>query len=137
VIGTGPHFTEQVQAEFRNATLKGNNAALRVCMERLVPPARQPNPTFKLPSIRSAADLPRASAAVVKAVAAGELSAQEAESMMRLLEIDQRLREASELAPRIDRLEQRDREAANLQLVSRADTAIPSTIGDTGSNDAQ
>jgi hypothetical protein len=60
--------------------LKGNNTALKLAMERTIPPAKPSNPVFKLPPIRSAADLLLASASVLKAMGAGDLSPQEGES---------------------------------------------------------
>ena len=82
--------------------LKGDKSAMRICMERLIPLARHKTPAFELPSIRSAADLPRASSAILKAAAKGTISAQDAEAFMRLLEMDQRLFGSQQLTSRIE-----------------------------------
>ena len=115
----GPAITKKCVSE----ALKGNNSALRLCMERIVPPARYQNPAFRLPPIRSAADLVVASASVLKAMGAGELSPQEGESFMRVIESYQKLYESHELAMRVQALEQRRTDAAGTELVAEAGVA--------------
>ncbi len=101
--------------------MKGDKSALRLCIERLIPPARPQSVAFKLPSLRSAADLPRASAAILKATAEGTLSVQEAEGLMRMLELQQRLLGGSELTMRIEALERRGATGTAVELVEEAE----------------
>src|SRR4051794_12138334 len=105
--------------------LKGNNSALRLCMERILPPAKSQNPAFKLPPIRSAADLLVASASVLKAMAGGDLSPQEGESCMRVIESYQKLHESQELTRRVQALEQRTTDAIGTELVSDPGGVFP------------
>src|SRR5262245_36485249 len=58
--------------------LEGNTTALRMCLERPVPPRRERCVTFELPKIETAADAANASATVLAECAAGNLSASEA-----------------------------------------------------------
>lgn len=59
--------------------LDRDSAALRLCLERMLPPKRQRYVTFELASeIRSSADAVRTSAAVLSACASGEISSEEA-----------------------------------------------------------
>jgi hypothetical protein len=56
----------------------GDMAALRLCMDRLAPPRKDRLVMFELPTITSAADAVKASAALVAAVADGDLTPAEA-----------------------------------------------------------
>lgn len=64
----------------------GNLAALRLCLARLAPPGRDRRIAFDLPSIDSLADAFRAQAALLDAVAAGDLSPSEAGELGRLVD---------------------------------------------------
>jgi hypothetical protein len=110
--------------------LKGDRIAMRLCMERMVPPARQPTNAFKLPPIRSAADVPRASAAVIKAAAAGDLTPQEAESFLRMFQTHVQLQESSELALRVQTLERGAADGAGADLVAGAEPAAATSMSD-------
>jgi hypothetical protein len=122
----GPAITKKCVSE----ALKGNNTALRLCMERIVPPAKPSNPVFKLPPIRSAADLLLASASVLKAMGAGDLSPQEGESFMRVIESYQKLHESHELAMRVQALEQRTTHAVGTELGAEPDRAAEMLASD-------
>src|SRR4051794_23549506 len=111
-------FAPAIMKKCVSESLKGNNSALRLCMERILPPAKPQNPAFKLPPIRSAADLLVASATVLKAMANGDLSPQEGESFMRVIESYQKLHESQELTPRVQALEQRTTDAIGTELVA-------------------
>ncbi len=54
--------------------LAGDMAALRLCLERIAPPRRNAPVAFELPPITGAADAAQAVAAVLAAVAAGDLT---------------------------------------------------------------
>jgi hypothetical protein len=64
----------------------GNLTALRMCMQRLVPPAQNRVVAFDLPTVASAADAARAQAAVLQALAAGELAPSEAVEVSRVVD---------------------------------------------------
>lgn len=60
----------------------GDSTALRLCLERIVPPIKEASIQLDdLPSIDSASDLPKAVAALLSAVAGGRLTPSEAKTM--------------------------------------------------------
>ena len=87
--------------------LAGDTTALRLCLERLAPP-RKDNPVeFPIPRLCSAHDAVQAAAAIVQAVAGGELTPLEAAQVMSLIDSFRRTLETSELEVRIAALEGR------------------------------
>ena len=64
---------------------EGNPMALRFCLERLLPPRKDRPVSFTLPKIKSAADLPRASLAILEAVSQGEITLMEGRALTDLL----------------------------------------------------
>ena len=86
--------------------LAGDMVALRLCLERLAPPRKDRPVPFALPKMESADDAVRAGAALLEAVAAGELTPMEANELGRLVESYAKALEVSDLAKRLDRLEQ-------------------------------
>lgn len=85
--------------------LEGDSVALRLCLERLVPPCKDSPITIELPPITSAADVVSASAAVLSAVGAGEISPDEAGRVMALLTAHKNIVETGDLERRIAALE--------------------------------
>lgn len=86
--------------------LAGDVTALRLCLERIVPPARErPLPAIELPELASAADLPPAVAALVRCTAEGGLTASELGAFVGLLTGWARAHEVAELEARIAALE--------------------------------
>jgi hypothetical protein len=61
----------------------GDIAAIRICMERLVPPRKSDPVVFDLPRLDTAADAVAALSAVVAAVATGDLTPSEAADLTR------------------------------------------------------
>jgi hypothetical protein len=66
--------------------LGGDGLALRICMDRIEPPRRDRPVPFDLPKLTEAADAREAFAAVVRAVAEGELTPSEALILAKLIE---------------------------------------------------
>ncbi len=85
--------------------LGGDTVALRLCMERLVPPRKDSPITLELPPIATAGDVVTASAAVLGAVGAGEISPDEAGRVMALLTAHKNIVETGDLERRIAALE--------------------------------
>lgn len=83
--------------------------ALRLCLERLVPPRKDSPITIDLPSITTAVDVVAASAAILTAVGAGEISPDEAGRVMTLLTAHRAIVEAGDLEQRISALEEKER----------------------------
>ena len=85
--------------------LAGDSTALRLCLDRVIPPRRSPVVQISIPALRSTRDAVEASARVVQAAADGEITLADAEALGRLLELNRRLIETEELARRISDLE--------------------------------
>ena len=88
------------------AALGGDMAALRLCLDRIVPPRRERPVTFRIPPLKSAEDAAVAMAAITEAVAVGELLLGEAESASALVERFVRTIEAGEFEKRLRTLEE-------------------------------
>lgn len=86
---------------------KGDAVALKLCVERLLPAraARDRWVQLDVPSVRAAADLVAASAAVVERCASGEITLSEAKEFMSLIDAQRRAIETADLAVRIEALE--------------------------------
>lgn len=87
----------------------GDTVALRLCLDRLLPPRKDRPIAFALPPIETTDDLPRATGAIVAAVAAGELTPAEAAEISKTLDVHVRAIEATELHRRMAALEARGR----------------------------
>jgi hypothetical protein len=85
--------------------LEGDMAALRLCLERVLPPRRDRPVTFDLPKLETASDSLNASAAILAACAAGSLSPGEAADIMDLLSVHVRTIEIVEIEARLTTLE--------------------------------
>ena len=87
--------------------LAGDGPALRLCLDRIAPPRKDGPVSFPLPSISSAADAVTASTSLLQAVAAGDVTPDEAGRVMALLTAHKALVEAGDLEARITALEAR------------------------------
>lgn len=85
--------------------LDGDGVALRLCLDRLAPPRKDAPVSFALPAIRTAADTVTASAALLDAVATGDVTPDEAGRVMALLTAHKALVETADLETRIATLE--------------------------------
>ena len=83
----------------------GNVVALRLCLERLIPPRKDRPITMKLPQVESVGDLPKALEAVLKAVAQGEITPSEGQYMAAMLETYRKGVELADLEARLTALE--------------------------------
>ena len=96
--------------------LAGDQVALRLCMERLLPPRKDVPVKLPLPEINSPNDLIKALAAVVAAVSQGELTPMEAAPIGKLLEATTKAVEAHDIDERLEQLEQRLQLAPMLEM---------------------
>ena len=87
--------------------LGGDVTALRVCLERLIPPARERALMVSLPAVATAADLPTAVARVIDLVATGEITPGEGSKLVELLDGWRSALEMSEIEARLVALEGR------------------------------
>ena len=88
---------------------EGDTTALRLCLDRLLPPRRRRPVAFKLPTkIETAADAVHASSAVLTACAEGNLSPGEAAEIMKLISSHIQLLEITEIETRLTALEKEE-----------------------------
>jgi hypothetical protein len=85
--------------------LDGDTTALRLVLERILPPCKDRPVTFTLPKLETAADAVKATAALVEAVASGDLTPGEAGELAKLVEGFVKAFELREIEQRLDRLE--------------------------------
>jgi hypothetical protein len=86
--------------------LEGDTTALRLCLERLCPPRKDsPLSLAGLPKIKTTMDLPKASAAILEAVAKGTITPSEGQALAGLVESHRKTLEMSELEARVAALE--------------------------------
>jgi hypothetical protein len=84
----------------------GDMGALRLCMDRLLPARRDRAVNFALPKLETPADAVKANAALVEAVAEGELTPSEAAELAKLVEGFTRTVDLHDIQARLDKLEQ-------------------------------
>jgi hypothetical protein len=66
--------------------LAGDMVALRLCMDRIVPPRKDRYVAFSLPTMKEPADAAKGLSAIVDAVASGDLTPGEASELTKLVE---------------------------------------------------
>jgi hypothetical protein len=81
----------------------GDLTALRLCLDRILPPRKDRPLTFSFPAITNPAEAASTISAVLSAVASGELTPTEAGEVGKLIDTYVKAVEASELAARIAR----------------------------------
>jgi hypothetical protein len=87
--------------------LEGDIAALRLCVDRVLPARRDRPVAFELPKIETAADASEASSAVLGACAEGTLSTREAAEVMALIATHCKTLELTDIEARLTALEKR------------------------------
>lgn len=76
----------------------GDMAAMKIVMDRIIPPLKEEPIHMTIPKIESAVDCTQAQAAVVNAVAAGDMLPSEGQAISSLIEAQRRAFETTELA---------------------------------------
>jgi Family of unknown function (DUF5681) len=97
-----PYAQELIQKAVELA-LAGDSAALRLCLERLVPPIRAKDEPVYIN--QPGTTLTAQAQAIVHASLTGQISPREAATLLQALAIQARVTEAEELAARIEALE--------------------------------
>ena len=108
-------FEGEAEALTRKAiemALEGDTVALRMCMDRLMPVRKDRPITFTLPEIETAADLTKATKALMQGVADGEITPSEAAELSKLVDAHVKAVEVQDVATRLAALEA-DRERAS------------------------
>lgn len=85
----------------------GDMTAIRLVLERLLPPAKERPLKLDLPEVQTAEGVAEAQAAILRAVAAGEILPGEAASLTGIVESRRRAIETADLENRIAALEQK------------------------------
>lgn len=89
----------------------GDGPALRLCLDRLLPARRDRPITFDLPQIDTAADVVKATNAMLQAVANGELTPSDAAELSKLVTAHVEAIKATDHEERIRLIEERSRVA--------------------------
>ena len=84
---------------------EGHPVALRLCLERLLPPRKDRPVNFTLPRIEGAEDLVKALRAILEAVAQGEITPAEGQTLTAMLDGYRRGLETADLEARVTALE--------------------------------
>jgi hypothetical protein len=86
--------------------LEGDTAALRLCLERIYPPRKSRPIALALPKIETPDDISKAQGTVIGAMAVGDITPEEANVVVGVLEAKRRSIETCELEARMTVLEQ-------------------------------
>jgi hypothetical protein len=86
--------------------LEGNTVALRLCLERIAPPRRGRPVSLDIGAVKTPADLADAQAVVLTAMAAGEITSEEAADVARVIEAVGSAYERRDLERRLSLLEE-------------------------------
>ena len=89
-----------------NAAKAGDPTAMRLCIERLVPVRKGRPVTFDLPPVKTVADIAGAVGELARAMAAGELTTDEASAAASVIEMHRRAIETAEIELRLQKLEE-------------------------------
>ena len=87
--------------------LDGDPAALRLCLERILPASKERSVHFDMPKVESASDAAKLMGALIDAVAGGAVTPAEASEIARLVETYVKTLEVAEVEPRLTALEER------------------------------
>ncbi len=90
----------------------GDITAIRLCLERIIPPLRHRPLHIVLPAVETAADVLAALSATIAAVAEGEVTPDEGAALVGLLESQRKALETVDLEGRLAALERRVSEGA-------------------------
>ena len=84
----------------------GDMTALRLCMERIVPAMKSRPVQLSMPSVETADDVLKAQAVMIQAMAAGEITPDEAATIAGVLDAKRKAIETVAIEERVARLEQ-------------------------------
>jgi hypothetical protein len=102
--------SEQLVRKAVDHAKKGNILALKLCLERVIPIRRDRSIEIELPAVHSAQDLAGAFESIMKAVAEGQITPGEAQSLSDVLNSQSRVFELGDIDRRVQELEDREPE---------------------------
>jgi hypothetical protein len=88
------------------AAKAGDSTAMKLCIDRLVPLRKGRPVVFDLPPVKTAADIAGAVGELARAMAAGELTTDEASAAASVIEMHRRAIETTEIELRLQKLEE-------------------------------
>lgn len=88
-----------------DAALDGDMVALRLCLDRIVPPVKDRPVNITLPEMTEAGDLPKITMALLSAVSVGVVGPTEAATLAKLVEVHRGALEMADITERIKKLE--------------------------------
>ena len=86
---------------------EGNPVALRLCLERIVPPRKDRPVNLQLPKMAGVGDIPAVLIAILGAVADGKITPQEGQAVAGMIEAYRKGAELSEIEARLKALEEK------------------------------
>lgn len=101
----------EAQALTRKAierALEGDGVALRLCLERILPPRKDRAISVSLPKMEAASDAIKAMTAILAGVARGDLTSSEAGDVVKLIDAFAKAIELRDLEGRVAELEKRE-----------------------------
>ena len=99
---------EKLTRKAIDLALAGDTIALRLCLDRILPPRRERPVHFQMPELHSLADATAAMKAITEAVANGEIALGEASELGKLVESYVRTLEVTDFDQRLRALEDRN-----------------------------
>ena len=96
---------EQLTRKAIDLAKKGDTHALRLCLDRIMPPRRDRCVEFEMPPIHSLDDTAAGISSILRAISAGQLTPQEGEILTRILAEQANVMTNQDLARRIEKLE--------------------------------
>ena len=106
----------EAQALTRKAieeAMGGNMVALKLCLERLVPAAKERPVDISFPKVDDASDLAKLTATLLSSVGNGDIDAGQAASLAKVIEIHRNTLELAEIETRLQNIEEAINEKKN------------------------
>ena len=97
---------EQITRKAIEMAKAGDSAALRLILERLIPPVKERRLALELPKVETAAGITAAIGVVLEAVGAGKITPSEGQALAGLLEAQRKNLETVEMEARLTAIEQ-------------------------------
>lgn len=97
--------SEAISRKLIETALSGDVNALRICMDRILPPRKDRTIAMKLKGIKKPEDLIKIMHQITQAVAKGEISPAEGAQLSNMVETQRRTLETGDLAKRLEALE--------------------------------
>ena len=107
-----------------DVALTGDIPALRLCLDRILPPRKDSPVTFDLPEIKTLNDTVPAMGALVKAVGQGDLTPTEAGELTKMVQAFAKIIETAELEERVRKLEEANRQMTLESRISKLEASI-------------